>query len=155
VLAHLVPLTVLPAGIWRTTMGLGFSMGFSDAALRASDIPGWGSVWVLFLTVLSEALALLTLGLVRPWGEVVPDWVPRLRGRRIPPRAVVVPAAIGGLLLTVIWAFAINGVVHGRVEQFDGGVGWWALLVSCYLPATLWGPLLLWVTYLYHRRRSA
>ena len=27
-------------------------------------------------------------------------------------------------------------------------------LVLCYLPALLWGPLLLYVTYLYHRRRA-
>ena len=154
VLAHLVPLVILPAGIWRTTMGLGFAMGFSDGVLEASDIPGWGSVWVFFLTVVSELLACLTLGLVRPWGEVVPGWVPRLAGRRIPPRAVVVPAAAGGVLLTLIWTFAIVGLMDGRVDGFDGGTGWWVLMVSCYLPALLWGPLLLCVTYLYHRRRS-
>jgi hypothetical protein len=155
ILAHLVPLTVLPAGVWRSIMGFGFTMGFSQAALDASDIPGRGSAWVFFLTVLSEALALLTLGLVRPWGEIVPAWVPRLRGRRIPPAAVVAPAIIGGILLIVIWGFAISGLFTGRVGQFTGGTGWWVLMVCCYLPAMLWGPLLLYVTYLYHRRRAA
>jgi hypothetical protein len=155
ILAHLVPLTILPAGVWRVIMGFGFSMGFSQAAMRASHIPGWGSVWVFFLTVFSEALALLTIGLVRPWGEVVPGWVPWLRGRRIPPAAVVVPASIGGVLLIAIWGFALTGVFTGRVEQFSGGTGWWVLMVACYLPAMLWGPLLLCVTYLYHRRRAA
>ncbi|MCF2434810.1 hypothetical protein LV779_08895 [Streptomyces thinghirensis] len=33
---------------------------------------------------MSEALALLTLGLVRPWGEVVPRRVPLLGGRPVP-----------------------------------------------------------------------
>ena len=47
--------------------------------------------------MLTDALALLTLGLVRPWGEIVPVWVPRLGGRRIPPAAVVVPATAGGM----------------------------------------------------------
>ena len=155
ILAHLVPLTILPAGVWRVIMGFGFSMGFSPAAMRASHIPGWGSAWVFFLTVISEALALLTLGLVRPWGEVVPAWVPRLRGRRIPPAAVVLPATVGGVLLIVIWSFALIGVFTGRIEQFTGGTGWWVLMVACYLPAMLWGPLLLCVTYLYHRRRAA
>jgi hypothetical protein len=154
-LAHLVPLTVLPAGIWRTFLGLGFPMGFSEATLRASDIPGRGSVWVFFLTVFSEAVALLTLGLVRPWGEVVPGWVPRLRGRRIPPAAVVVTATAGGILLTFIWAYAMIGLFDGRPEQFTGGIGWRLLLFGCYLPGMLWGPLVLWITYLYHRRRTA
>ena len=39
VVAHLVPLTVLPSGVWRATMGFGFTMGFSPATLEASDIP--------------------------------------------------------------------------------------------------------------------
>jgi hypothetical protein len=154
VLAHLVPLTVLPAGVWRTFMGFGFPMGFSESALRTGGIPGPGSAWIFFLTVFSEALALLTLGLVRPWGEIVPAWVPRLRGRRIPPAAVVAPATAGGILLIFIWAFAITGLFNGRADEFTGGTGWWVLLVGCYLPGMLWGPLLLWVTYLYHRRRN-
>ena len=154
ILAHLVPLTVLPAGVWRTIMGFGFAMGFSPTAMEASDIPGWGSAWVFLLTVLSEALALLTIGLVRPWGEIVPAWVPRLGGRRIPPAAVVAPATAGGILLTFIWIFAVGRLFVAPVEEFTGGTGWWVLMVSCYLPALLWGPLLLYVTYLYHRRRA-
>ncbi len=155
ILAHLVPLIVLPAGVWRTFMGFGFTMGFSPATMEASDIPGWGSAWVFFLTVLSEALALLTIGLVRPWGEIVPIWVPRLGGRRISPAAVVAPATAGGILLTFIWTFAVGRLFVGTVEGFTGGTGWWVLMVSSYLPALLWGPLLLYVTYLYHRRRAA
>ncbi|MGW4945342.1 hypothetical protein ACWEOZ_27550 [Actinoplanes sp. NPDC004185] len=154
ILAHLVPLTVLPSGVWRTLLGFGFGMGFSPAALEAGDIPGRGSVWVFFLTVLTEALALLTIGLVRPWGEIVPDRVPRFGGRRIPPAAVMVPATVGGILLIVIWTFAVGRLFVAPVEGFTGGTGWWVLLVSCYLPALLWGPLLLSVAYLYHRRRS-
>ncbi|HEX5204925.1 MAG TPA: hypothetical protein VFW27_33825 [Actinoplanes sp.] len=154
ILAHLVPLTVLPAGVWRSIMGFGFGLGFSADALRASHIPGWGSAWVFFLTIASEALALLTLGLVRPWGEVVPAWVPWLRGRPIPPAAVVVPAAVGGILLIAIWGFAVARLFLAGVEEFTGGTGWWVLMVGCYLPALLWGPLLLRVTYLYHRRRA-
>ncbi|MEU8234648.1 hypothetical protein AB0C12_34090 [Actinoplanes sp. NPDC048967] len=154
ILARLVPLTVLPSGVWRTLLGLGFGMGFSPAALQAGDIPGWGSAWAFFLTVLTEALALLTIGLVRPWGEVVPAWVPWLGGRRIPPVAVVVPATAGGLLLIVIWTFAVGRLFVTPVEEFTGGTGWWVLLVSCYLPALLWGPLLLSVTYLYYRANT-
>lgn len=156
--AHAVPLTVLPAGLWRIVLGLGVPLGFSEAALEADRMPGVGTVWVVFLTLLTEALALLSLGLVRPWGEVVPGWVPSLGGRRIPPTAVVVPAVVGGVLLTVMWTFAVLGLlpVAGleRVEQFTGGAGWRTLLIGCYAPALLWGPLLLWLARGYHRRRA-
>ncbi|MGW4802141.1 hypothetical protein ACWEPC_57980, partial [Nonomuraea sp. NPDC004297] len=38
------------------------------------------------LATLGLAGAVLTLGLVRPWGEIWPRWVPFLRGRPIPAR---------------------------------------------------------------------
>jgi hypothetical protein len=155
IIAHLIPLTVLPAGVWRIVLGFGVPMGFAHAALERDDMPGWGTVSTIFLSVLTESLALLSLGLVRPWGEVVPRWVPGLAGRRIPPSAVVVPAAVGGALLTVMWGWAVLGLVDGRIEHFTGGPGWRALLIGCYLPTVLWGPLLLVLTYLYHRRHRA
>jgi hypothetical protein len=46
------------------------------------------------------------------------------------------------------------GLFDGRPAEFTGGIGWRLLLFACYLPGMLWGPLVLWVTYLYHRRRS-
>ena len=156
--AHLVALTVLPAGVWRIVLGSGVTMGFTRAALEADDMPGWGTVSVVFLSLLTEGLALLTLGLVRPWGEVVPGWVPRLRGRRIPPRAVVIPAAIGGALLTAIWGYAFAGLLGAResaVWDEISGTGWRALMIGCYVPALFWGPLLLWLTHAYARRRRA
>ena len=157
--AHAVPLTVLPAGVWRIALGLGVPLGFSPAALKADDMPGWGTVWVIFLTLLTEALALLSLGLVRPWGEVVPDRVPGLARRRIPPAAVVFAGSVGGAILTVMWTFAVLGLLPvaglDRVDQFTGGAGWRALLIACYAPALLWGPIVLWLTYRYHRRRTS
>jgi hypothetical protein len=152
VAAHLTALTVLPSGVWRVVLGCGVTLGFARADLEADGIPGRGTVMVVCLTVLTEALALLTLGLVKPWGEVVPRWVPGLRGRRVPPVAAVVPAAIGGILLTMIWAFALSGVLTGRLDEITG-TGWRVLMIACYLPTLLWGPLLLWVTWQYHWRR--
>ncbi len=156
IVAHLVVLTVLPAAVWRIVLGSGVTMGFTRAALDANDMPGWGTVSVVFLSLLTEGLALLTLGLVRPWGEVVPGWVPRLRGRRIPPRAVVIPATVGGVLLTVIWGYAFAGLLgthESSIWDEISGIGWRALMIGCYMPALLWGPLLLWLTLAYARRR--
>ncbi len=153
VAAHLTALTVLPSGVWRVLLGCGLTMGFARSDLQASDMPGRGTVMVVGLTLLTEALALLTLGLVRPWGELVPRWIPRLGGRRIPPAAAFIPATIGGVALTLIWLFAIAGIFTGRLDEVTG-TGWRALLIACYLPALLWGPLLLWVAHEYRRRRA-
>jgi hypothetical protein len=55
-----------------------------------------------------EALALLTLGLVRPWGERVPSWIPLFGGWRIPPRLVEAVAGTGAVLLALIFAAAFR-----------------------------------------------
>jgi hypothetical protein len=149
--AHLVTLVTLPAGLWRIALALGASMGIM-AGGRPVGVHGWGIVYVFGLSVVSETVALLTLGLVRPWGEQAPDWIPLIGGRRLAPMAVVVPAAVGAVLLQVIWVFAFRGFPEfGRLEfQSDG---WKALMIACYLPLLLWSPLLAAVTWAYYRRR--
>ncbi|WP_371528663.1 hypothetical protein OG302_24050 [Streptomyces sp. NBC_01283] len=147
--AHAVPLATLPSGLWRIAL---------VAGLPVADMPvdGWGErVYVLGLSVVSECLALLTLGLVRGWGEVVPGWIPLLGGRGVRPLAAVIPALLGaaGLLLITGWfvyaAFADlgPGVTDSAARQ--------AVLVACYAPLLLWAPLLVAVTAAYYRRRTA
>ncbi|MGH3480307.1 MAG: hypothetical protein ACRDQD_26160 [Nocardioidaceae bacterium] len=73
--------------LWRLMLVAGFSMG----TLRKGepfDLQGLERMDVVVLTVVTEGLALLTLGLVRPWGERVPGWIPHVGGRHIPPRPV-------------------------------------------------------------------
>jgi hypothetical protein len=149
--AHLVPLTVLPSGLWRIALALGFSMGMLEDGGPVA-VHGWLSVYVLSLSVVSEGTALLTLGLVRPWGERVPAWVPRLGGRRIPPRPVVVIAAIGAVTLAAIWGYAFRDPTLPGIEFSHPG--WYILIVACYAPLLLWAPLLAAVTYDYHRRHA-
>ena len=98
------------------------------------------------LTLVSEGVALLSLGLVRPWGEMVPRWIALIGGRRLPPGGVTALATAGAAALTAIWTFAaVKFVSHtiagppGRGFLFAGG-GWEALLIACYLPLLLWGP---------------
>ncbi|MDT5024616.1 MAG: hypothetical protein QOE61_1042 [Micromonosporaceae bacterium] len=80
--AHVAPLTTLPTGLWRTGMAFGFPTGYTDQAVRANfDAPGWGSLYLIGLSVLLEGLALLTLGLVKSWGDVPPPrWIPFVGG---------------------------------------------------------------------------
>ncbi|GAA1171221.1 hypothetical protein F4556_006139 [Kitasatospora gansuensis] len=155
VAAHAVPLVALPSGLWRIGLVTGFPDWYGEHVWTA-----WERPYVLLLSLVSEGLALLTLGLVRPWGEVVPGWVPLLGGRRIPVAAAVVPAAVGAFLVfTLLGYAALNQLLH-LVEPLNdtgealpnSGPGFW-LLLACYLPLFAWGPLLAAVTVAYYRRR--
>ncbi len=151
VAAHLVPLATLPSGLWRVGLALGFSMGLVIDGTPA-HVEGGEAVSIAALSIVCELLALLTLGLVRPWGERVPRWIPLLGGRRVHPMAAVVPAAAGAVALQAIWAYAFRGFPD--VAGFDFAGGFWQLvLVVCYMPLLLWAPLLAVVTWAYYRRR--
>jgi len=149
--AHVVPLTTVGAGLWRLPVAAGLSMGVLVDGVPA-HVHGWESVYVVSLSVVSELAALLTLGLVRPWGERVPRWIPGLGGRRIPPRPVVAVAATGAVALSVIWAFGLANYISNDTMTFSSPV-WEAVLIASYLPLLAWGPLLAAVTWAYHRRR--
>jgi hypothetical protein len=151
VAAHLVPLAVLPSSLWRIPVALGYSMGLSQNGATVAMQGGQG-LSILGLSLASEAVALLTLGLVRPWGERVPGWIPVLGGRRVPPVAAIAPAAAGALALLVIWGSAFRNYLVLDPVTFSH-TGWEVLLVACYLPLLLWAPLLAAVTYAYYRRR--
>lgn len=152
-MARLIPLIGLPVCLWRLPIGFGFTMG--------ADVPPmtwerWANVTYVFaLSLLSETFALLCRGLVRPWGEVVPGWVPVLRGRRIPPLVVIVPGTLGGLLFTALlvdWALCTFHVAGFSDVPYVNV--WWRILASTVSGLiTLWGPLVLVLTYAYYRRR--
>lgn len=146
-MAHIIPLCVLPSGLWRIALVAGLA-GYHG------HLKTWEGPYILSLTVISEALALLTFGLVRPWGEVLPGWIPLLGGRRIPVMAAVVPAALGAFAVSVIWTFAtVNSPNLADGSAGLGGAALWAVYV-CYAPLLAWGPLLALVTVAYYRRRT-
>ncbi|MFI9720037.1 hypothetical protein ACIHFE_10315 [Streptomyces sp. NPDC052396] len=149
--AHAAALTTVPSGLWRIALGLGFPVGYSDQVLRQDfHIPGWGVAYVIGLSVVSEAFALLTLGLVQPWGEVVPRWIPVIGGRRVRPLAAVIPAALGSLALVFLWS---DLVFWWNADETPAMLGSWHTIVGIlYQPLVLWGPLLAAVTVSYYRR---
>ncbi|MGW1926103.1 hypothetical protein ACWCQ0_43865, partial [Streptomyces massasporeus] len=110
-------------------------------------------LYVVSLSLVSELLAFLTLGLVRPWGEVFPRWMPFLGGRRVNPAAATGAALAGvaGLCAIVAWgvyaAYADLGPGTPSTPAQD------ALLVVCYAPLLAWPVLLAAVAVAYHRRR--
>jgi hypothetical protein len=150
VTAHVVALLPLPSALWRLGLALGFSGGYTEAGLVELNLDAVGIAGVLGLSVLSEAAALLTLGLVRPWGEVLPRWVPVGGGRPVPVRAAVLPALAGAAVLTALWTPMLFWWELPHTDMTDRG----AFLVGfLYLPQVLWAPLLVVLAVAYRRRR--
>ena len=159
--AYAAALTVLPSGVWRLLTTLGHvPLDHLETAPEHHGpelVTGWW--YPVALTVVSEALAYLTVGLVAPWGEVWPRWIPRLGGRPVPVAAAVVPAAAGAAALTVLWTW--TAVMFGLGRGVNGSEllgldfhGWQAAaFIAAYGPLLAWGPLLAAVTISYYRRR--
>jgi hypothetical protein len=135
--AYAVPLCVLPSAIWRLSIALG---GGADPA-----------GYLVFLSVLSMALALSTLVLVHR------------RGERLPARPVTVLALAGGSALVLISVyFFLNQAFHfvdrgWSPSGFQDGVvhekpGWDVL--KYYVPLLAWGPLVLAVAADFRRRHA-
>ncbi|WP_245973916.1 hypothetical protein [Thermomonospora umbrina] len=143
---------VLPSGIWRILFGLGLPAGFTGS-LDPDNASRWWLLYVIALTVVSEAFAFLTIGLVRPWGEVAPRWMPFIGGRAIRPWAAIVPASLGALALTALWT-PLLGVGWGSDPDPEMPQGAKAVILwACYVPLVAWGPLLAAVTVAYAIRR--
>jgi hypothetical protein len=160
--AYATTLTVLPSSVWRIAL----VVAGADLIHEAPSVGGRGPVlwegagYVITLSVVSELLAYLTVGLVATWGEVVPRWIPGLGGRGVPVLAALVPASVGAAICTVIWPYALLMLALGRkvngavgTVQFTGwqSVAFWI----AYGPLVLWGPLVWVVIVHYWRRRTA
>ncbi|MDQ1012934.1 hypothetical protein QFZ82_007419 [Streptomyces sp. V4I23] len=149
--AHLTTLVVLPSGLWRIALVLGCPAGYTHEGFTQFQSLGT-KVWMLTLSIVCELLAFLTVGLVKPWGEIVPRWIPVIGGRAVRPMAAVVPAALGAMALTAMWANIPWWWTYPHDDMTDIG----NLIVGIlYQPLVLWGPLLAAVTVSYHRRRGA
>jgi hypothetical protein len=150
--AWAVPLTVLPSATWRLVDAInGFLHGHPCAA---PGNPLWEKIYVPFLSFGSIGLALLTVGLIRPWGEVFPRWLPAVGGRRVPVAFAVSAATTGAVLVSV---FMIRGLFMDNepLHPLPPGCvvpGW--EVIRWYVPMVLWPPLLLAVTWHYWRRRT-
>ena len=146
--------SVVPSAVWRTAVGLGVPLGWTQEHLDLERIPGYGTVYVLVLSVMSITASFATYALVKPWGERWFDALPLIGGRRIPTVLVAGVALAGAAAVAVI---VVVSVVHwSSVSGFaDRPVSFWSvLMVLCYLPALLWSPAVVAATVAYVRRRN-
>ena len=138
----------------------GVDVGFAQADLFRSNAVG--TAYVLGLEAVQVTAGVLCLGLIRPWGERVPRWVPRLGGREIPRILPLVVGGIGNALLYYINATLVIrfgavwlGLTEGQTPA-DGMNHWQlAILVAAYVPMLLlWAPALTVGLVGYGRRRA-
>lgn len=157
VAAHIIALCTLPSALWRIGIIVGFPAGYDTGWIRRSELDTLhGALYLLFLCALSEALALLSFGLIQRWGETIPHWVPgRLAGRPLPRAVAAVPAALGSLSLIAVWTVGVPvAALTGSTFDADMATGTATTVqLIAYTPMVVWGPLLAALTWHYWRRR--
>ncbi|MEV8015887.1 hypothetical protein AB0O76_05940 [Streptomyces sp. NPDC086554] len=142
----------MPSGLWRLAIAVGLPVGLAQSEYDQMHAPGWGSFYLVGLSLVSELFAFLTLGLVQSWGETWPRWIPYLRGRRVPVLPATIAAGLGAMATTAFGAMFVYTSVNADMDASPWGT--W-LLNLAYAPLLLWGPLLGTVAMHYYRRRTA
>lgn len=85
--------------ITRWAWALGIPLGVDQAFLNNGQSDGF--LWAgAGLATVALAGAGLTLGLIQPWGERFPRWLPYLAGKRVPPALAIIPASLIAILVT-------------------------------------------------------
>ena len=138
----------------------GVDLGFSQADFFRSNASA--TAYVLRLETIQVLAGTLCLGLIRPWGERVPRWVPRLGRREIPRILPLVVGGIGNALLYYInatLAIRFGAIWLGLAQGWTPaeGMNRWqvAVLVAAYAPMLLlWAPALTVGLVGYGRRRA-
>ncbi|MFD1824161.1 hypothetical protein [Mumia zhuanghuii] len=116
--------------------------------ITPADLDPSMRLWGLMLGAAALGGAVLTLGLLRPWGRVFPAWMPSVGGRAVPVAAAAVPGYAVAFVLTA----SAPSIALMSVEQAADGdrEALWMLLL---LPFWLWGPALTVAVWGYVRRR--
>ncbi|WP_454293787.1 hypothetical protein [Salana multivorans] len=149
VVAVVVPLLYATT---RIAWVLGWPIGFDAEAYAATG----GDVRTgLVLAAGALVGCVLTIGLVRPWGERFWRWLPVLGGRPVPVALAVVPASIvaamllpAGISMTVAAAEQLGVASIGSLSD-----NWAAIGVTFLWP--LWSVALAAATFAYALRRRA
>lgn len=154
--AWLAVAAALPTVVWRVVVGFGIPLGTPEKWRVEQDIAGAGTVYVLALSLIQLAGALMTLLLAHPRGDRLPKRSPIAPGARLPAPLVAGIALIGAAVLVFL---CVAGAVNwSNVDPFAGArfTGWAALCWACYAAALLWPLSLLGATlgYLRSRRRD-
>lgn len=114
----------------------------------AAEVDLTTRVWGLMLSTGAWLGVLLTIGLIRPWGETFPRWFPVVGGRPVP----IATAAIPGFTIAALLCFAAVPVVLSAATIGPAA----ALAFALAFPCWFWGPMLALAVwgYIGHRRST-
>jgi hypothetical protein len=153
-------LAPLPYSVSRLLWAAGISAGLEDQQAAQLDTPGWASLYLLLLALLTEGTGIFVHAFVLHRRSWLPRWIPFAGGRRVNRLLVVAPL----LVPIAILAFA---TIHtapwfiGGFELPDTSTGldqpWWPNW-GVWMPAlvfAVWGPALAAATFAYARGRAA
>jgi hypothetical protein len=139
--------------ITRFAWAFGIPLGITEKFFREGvEIGLWWRGAALAALALGGAV--LKIGLIQPWGEIFPRWMPFVGGRAVPHALVVVPATFVAVIVT---AAGLMFVRMGVAGTFNLGVhpvrfteNWAALWPELLWP--IWGVALGLATLAYHSR---
>jgi hypothetical protein len=140
----------------RYAWALGMPFGISEELFRRGQESG---LWLVgaALATLAAGGAVLTMGLIRRWGEVFPRWIPKLGGRQVPVALVIVPATTVALLVTnaglMFWRLTFSGGFLLGDIRLTLEDDWAALAPELLWP--VWGVALGGATFAYYLRRRS
>jgi len=134
----------MPYALLRMTWLLPNPIGFDADELNAE--PGM-KLFGLGLGLIALASGIVTLGLIRPWGEVWPRWIPFVAGRPVPIKAAVIPGAVAATLLLVSSASLIGLLWSSDASTAEN------ILFLLILPFPVWGAAVALATAAYYYRR--
>jgi hypothetical protein len=142
----------IPVGyaLTRWAWALDIPLGVTREGLHREARESPGIWWAgAFLATLALGGSLLTVGLVRPWGEIYPRWIPVLRGKPVRPRTAIIPASAVAVLVTSAGLNFLRAVLLGylRIEADS----WGTVVPELFWP--IWGVALAAAAYAYHLRR--
>ncbi len=107
-------------------------------------------VWGVLLGSVAALGLVLTVGLVRPWGEVFPRWLPRWAGRPVPVALAAVPGGTVAAVLCVSAGPMLVSMLAGDLSPAEKAQS------LVLFPFWMWGPALALAVWGYagHRRRQ-
>lgn len=112
------------------------------------DLPPETRLWGLLLGAAAVTGIVLTLGLIRPWGEVFPRWMPGLAGRPVPVAMAAIPGGAVAAILTLSAVPMMAAMLSGDLDPLT------KTLTLVLFPFAVWGPALALAVWGYVAHRS-
>jgi hypothetical protein len=145
----LAVLSTVPYDVTRIAWFFGWPLGLTDTMYLSLQDPPILLTVGMVLGLLSTVGAALTHGLVAPWGEAFPGWLPGIGGRPVPVMLAVIPATVVAISLPPASIMFAHPEINGGFDLANWGV---------WLPSMawlLWGMGLGGAAWTYYVRRRA